>query len=123
MNHVGERSPDPLTLLIHPAQGTGESTLYEDAGNGFAYERGEYARRGVICEVLGDEISVRLGEQEGSFAPEREAVHLELKAVSTRPESVSANGEQADWDYQEEDGKITVPLSERAGETAVKVRF
>jgi len=28
-----------------------ETTLYEDAGNGFAYERGEYIRRGVVCEV------------------------------------------------------------------------
>jgi alpha-glucosidase len=123
MNHVGERPADPLTLLIHPAEGTGESTLYEDAGNGFAYERGEYARRGVICEVLGGEISVRFTEQEGSFAPERAAVHLELKAVNTRPESISANGQEADWDYEEADGKITVRLSERAGETTVKVKF
>ena len=95
----------------------------EDAGNGFDYERGEYARRGVICEVLCREISVRLTEQEGSFAPEREAVHLELKAVNTRPESVSANGEDADWNYEEADGKILVRLSERAGETTVEVRF
>ena len=123
MNHVGERPADPLTLLIHPAQGAGESTLYEDAGNGFAYERGEYTRRGVICEVLGGEISVRLTEQEGSFAPERGAVHLELRAVNTRPESVSANGEEADWDYEEADGKILVRLSERAGETTVEARF
>jgi alpha-glucosidase len=46
-----------------------ETTLYEDAGNGFAYERGEYVRRSVICEVLGGMISVRLTEHEGSFAP------------------------------------------------------
>jgi alpha-glucosidase len=123
MNHVGERPADPLTLLIHPAEGTGDSTFYEDAGNGFAYERGEYARRSVICEVLGGSISVRLGEQEGSFAPERGAVHLELRAVNTRPESVSANGEDADWNYEEADGKILVRLSERAGETTVEVRF
>ena len=123
MNHVGEKPADPLTLLIHPAEGTGDSTLYEDAGNGFAHEGGEYARRSVICEVLGGGISVRLGEQEGSFAPERGSVHLELRAVNTRPESVFTNGEDADWDYEEADGKITVRLPERAGETTVEVRF
>jgi hypothetical protein len=60
--------------------------------------------------VLGGGISVRLGEQEGSFASERGSVHLELRAVSTRPESVFTNGEDADWDYEEADGKITVRL-------------
>ena len=123
MNHVGERPADPLTLLIHPAEGTGESALYEDAGNGFAYEHGEYARRSVICEVLGGSISVRLSEQEGSFAPERGTVHLELRAVNTRPESVSTNGEEADWNYEEADGRITVRLAESAGETTVELTF
>jgi alpha-glucosidase len=123
MNHVGERSADPLTLLIHPAQGAGESTLYEDAGNGFAYERGEYARRSVICEVLGGSISVRLGEQEGSFASERGSVHLELRAVNTRPESVLTNSEEADWDYEEAEGTILVRLAEDPGDTTVAAHF
>jgi alpha-glucosidase len=123
MNHVGERPADPLTLLLYPADGSGETTLYEDAGNGFAHERGEYARRSVVCEVLGGGISVRLTEREGSLAPERGSVYLELMAVNTRPESVSANGEEADWDYAEADGRITVRLAESAGETTVEVRF
>ena len=77
----------------------------------------------MICEVLGGSISVRLTEQEGTFAPERSSVHLELRVVNTRPESISANGEEADWDYKETSGKITVRLTERAGETTVEVRF
>jgi alpha-glucosidase len=123
MNYVGERPADPLLLLIHPAAGTGESALYEDTGNGFAYERGEYARRDVVCEVLNGSISVRLTEQEGSFVPERDSVHLKLRAVNTCPESVSANGERADWDYEEAYGKILVRLVESDGETTVEVRF
>ncbi len=123
MNYVGERPADPLTLLLYPADGSGETTLYEDAGNGFGYERSEYARRGVICEVLSGSISVRLTEQEGSFAPERGATHLELRAVNTRPENVLANDEEADWDYEEADGRITVRLAESTGETTVEVRF
>ncbi|MCA1739773.1 MAG: DUF5110 domain-containing protein, partial [Actinobacteria bacterium] len=123
MNHVGERPADPLTILIHPAEGMGESTLYEDAGNGFGCERDEYARRRIVCEVLGGGISVRLTEREGSFVPERESVHLELRNVNTRPESVLVNGEEADWDYEEADGRITVRLAEDTGETTVEARF
>jgi alpha-glucosidase len=121
MNHIGERPADPLTLLVHPAEGTGESTLYEDAGNGFGYENGEYARRSVVCEVLGGEISVRIAEREGPFVPERDSVHLELIGVNTRPESVLTNGEDADWKYEEADGRITVQLEESASETTVEI--
>ena len=123
MNHVGERPADPLTLLVHPAEGTGESTLYEDAGDGFGYQSGEYVRRAMICEVLNGSIAVRLGASEGSFVPGRESVHLELRGVNTRPENVSVNGEEADWDYHEADGRITVRLAESPEETTVELRF
>ncbi len=123
MNHVGERPADPLTLLIHPAEGTGESMLYEDAGEGFGYERGEYARRMLLCEVRGGTITIRLGTREGSFVRQRESVHLELHGVNTRPGTVSVNGEEVDWDYDEADGRITVRLAESAGESTVEMRF
>ncbi len=123
MNYVGERPADPLTILIHPSNGTGESNLYEDAGNGFAYEHGEYARRSIVCEVLRGGIAVRLTEREGSFAPGRESVHLELRGVNTRPDNVSVNGEEADWDYEEANGRITVRMAESAGEMTVEVKF
>jgi alpha-glucosidase len=121
MNHIGERPADPLTLLFHTAEGSGESVLYEDAGNGFGYERSEYARRRVVCEVSEGGISVRLGEREGSFLPERRSMHLEFKSVSTRPDHVSVNGEEADWSYEETEKTLVVRLTEDAGE--VEVRF
>jgi alpha-glucosidase len=122
-NHTAEKPTDPLTLLLYPAEGSGESALYEDAGEGFGYESGEYARRTVACEVRGGGISVRVGERGGSLVPERGSDHLELREVNTRPESVVANGEEADWDYEESGGTITVRLEEAAGETLVEVRM
>jgi alpha-glucosidase len=121
MNHVGERPADPLTLLLYPAEGAGESVLYEDAGNGFGYERGEYARRRVTCEVLGDGISVRLSEREGSFLPERGLVHMELMGVSPRPDNVSVNGEEVDWSYKETECKLVVSTTDDADEIVVEV--
>jgi alpha-glucosidase len=69
MNHVGEGPADPLTLLVYPAEGLAESSLYEDSGDGFGYERGEYSRRRVTSEVRRGTIAVRIGEREGSFIP------------------------------------------------------
>jgi len=122
INYTDEKT-DPLTLLLYPADGVGESTLYEDAGNGFGYRDGEYARRTITCEVLGGGISVRIGRREGSFVPERESVHLELQKVNTRPEAVLANGDEADWFYEEAGGTITVRLAETADEVSVEVRI
>lgn len=120
--HTGEAT-DPLTLLIYPAEGTAESTLYEDAGNGFGYESGEYARRTVICEVRDGAIAVQISEREGSFIPERQFVHLKLMSVNTRPESVTVSGADVNWDYDEADGAIKVRLPETAEAVMVEVRM
>ena len=43
MRHVDEMPQDPLTLAVHPdADGYATGDLYEDAGDGFGFERGEY---------------------------------------------------------------------------------
>jgi alpha-glucosidase len=125
MAHTGERAMDPLTFLLYPAANAsaGELVLYEDAGDGFGYENGEYARRTGFCEVLGDVISISLSERDGSFVPERSLVDLELGGIRFRPEKVSANGAEADWSYEEADGKVVVRLAENADETIVRVEL
>ena len=120
MNHVGERPADPLTILLHPADGRGESVLYEDAGNGFGYERGEYAQRRVACETSETGSSIHISEREGSFVPERQTVNLDLRGVA-RPESVRANGRETDWSYDEATKSLVVSLVEEANEITVEV--
>jgi alpha-glucosidase len=117
--HTGERPNDPLTLLVYPAKGEGESTLYEDAGNGFGYKEGEYARRRISCESSEGRFALRLGEREGSFVPERREVRLELRGIPTA-QSVTVNDEEHPSD-QVGDGAPTVALGEEAGPTAVEV--
>jgi alpha-glucosidase len=118
-SHTGERPTDPLTLLVHPAWGTGESMLYEDAGDGFGYKEGEYARRTVYCESSEDRIVIRVGEREGSFVPERGGVRLELRGVAAA-RSVLVDGEEREPD-RAEDGGLTVSLGEKADPTTVEV--
>jgi alpha-glucosidase len=118
-SHTDERPTDPLTLLLYPATGTGESTLYEDAGNGFGYREGEYARRRVSCESSEYRITVRIGEREGSFVPERAEVRLKLCGV-TAAHSVLVDGEERGLDRVEGEA-LTVSLGEDAGSTTVEV--
>ncbi|HEY6690515.1 MAG TPA: TIM-barrel domain-containing protein, partial [Rubrobacter sp.] len=117
--HTGERPDDPLTLLVYPAKGRGESTLYEDAGNGFGYEEGEYARRRISCESSDDRITIRLGERQGSFVPERQEIRLELRGITTA-QGVTVNDEEHAPD-RVEGGALTVALGEEAAPTTVEV--
>jgi alpha-glucosidase len=118
-NHTGERPVDPLTFRVHPAEGAGESTLYEDAGDGFGYESGEYARRAVSCDTSQDRVAVRLGEREGSFAPERREVILELRSVEAA-QSVLVDGEEREPGYGDE-GVLVISLDEDARAVTVEV--
>ena len=56
----GERAADPLTWLIFPADGERRFELYEDAGDGYAFEQGDYARTRATCTVSADRIQVQL---------------------------------------------------------------
>jgi alpha-glucosidase len=123
MNYVGERPADPLTLLLYPDEGSGECALYEDTGNGFAYERGEYARRRVVCQASDERISVSLSEREGSFVPERSSINLEIQGISNSPNSVSVNSQEAQWSHEEADKKLVVSLKEDISEVVVEVRI
>jgi alpha-glucosidase len=117
--HTGERPNDPLTLLVYPDEGKGESTLYEDEGNGFGYEEGEYARRRISCESSDGRITIRLGERQGSFVPERREVRLVLRGIPTA-QGVTINDEEHAPDRVEGD-VLTVELGEDAAPTTVEV--
>jgi alpha-glucosidase len=118
-SYTSEKPTDPLTLLVHPAEGTVESTLYEDVGNGFGYREGEYARRRISCQSSDGRITVRISEREGSFVPEREEVRLQLRGVEAA-QSVLVDSEEREPD-RGEDGALTVSLGEGAGSTTVEV--
>src|SRR3712207_3291791 len=119
-SHTGE-PVDPLTLLLHPTEGAGESSLYEDAGDGFVYENGEYARRTISCEESADSVTVRIGEREGLFVPQRQQLRLELRGFGSTPESVAVNGEEVETSYDEESGTVFVPLEETEDTITVEI--
>jgi alpha-glucosidase len=118
--HTGEGSAGRLTVRVHPAAGAapGSTTLYEDAGDGFGHEDGDYARREVSCEASEDRVIVSFGERVGSFAPQRETLILELRGVGS-PGGVTVGGEAAE--SRPVDGGIQVTLPETAAGTTVEV--
>jgi alpha-glucosidase len=121
MAHTGEGTWDPLTLLLYPTEGADDSSLYEDAGDGFGYEDGGFARRTVSCEETAGSVTVRISERLGSFVPQRQVLRLELRGFGSAPESVEVNGEATESSYNDETGAVIVALEETGDAIAVAV--
>jgi alpha-D-xyloside xylohydrolase len=62
--HTGEQAATPLELRVYTGR-DGAFTLYEDAGNGYAYERGEYALIRVTWQDATGELT--LHTRHGTF--------------------------------------------------------
>jgi alpha-glucosidase len=63
----------PLTLVVSlNAQGRAEGTLYEDSGEGYGYQAGDYLLTTYSAQRVDDTVEVRIASEEGDRArPER----------------------------------------------------
>ncbi|MCF0178122.1 MAG: DUF5110 domain-containing protein [Bacteroidales bacterium] len=58
---------DSLTVIVNPdAQGNAVGTLYEDAGDGFAYRSGDYSLSSISAKTIGNRVEVSLTKSEGN---------------------------------------------------------
>jgi alpha-glucosidase len=114
MNYVGQLEADPLTFVLYPCEGSSTATFYEDAGDGYEYLNGFYARRALTCEVSSGHIRVVIGEQEGAFVPARRHIQLELREIASKPRAVHIGKASAEWRYDPEQRRLIVELPETA---------
>jgi alpha-glucosidase len=65
-----ERPLDVVELLVAPnAAGHAEGWLYEDAGDGYGYQHGQFRRAHFVAETQGRTLRVRLAGAEGTWQP------------------------------------------------------
>jgi alpha-glucosidase len=123
MSYAGEIEADPLTFVLHPSEGTGAATLYEDAGDGYEHLNGFYARRSITCEVESGKIRVTIGAQEGAFVPVRRQVRLELREIESEPDSVQLGNAPAAWRYDPDERRLMVDLRETSSSQVIDLSF
>ncbi len=91
---VEQRPTQFLRLHLYPlpCDGQAESWLYEDAGEGFGYEQGEYRLNRFVMRRAGDRLTVTW-ERTGAYTPPYEHVELAVHGLPRLPEELRADGE------------------------------
>lgn len=70
MAYSDERPLDAIELLVAPdAKGHAEGWLYEDAGDGYGYQHGQFRRTHFVAQAQGATLSVRIAGAEGAWQP------------------------------------------------------
>ena len=76
---TNEASLDPLTLLVCLDQsGKARGALYEDAGDGFDYTKGDYAVTRYLATRQGDSVVVRLENRQGHRSIPDRAIEVQV---------------------------------------------
>ena len=91
IQHTGELAGTDLTLIVAlDENGEASGVLYEDAGDGYGFEQGEYLLTGYEAFTAGDVVTVRVASEEGSFA--RPARDVTVRLLLGNGEEVRATG-------------------------------
>jgi alpha-glucosidase len=114
--HDADAGREQLTWLVCIAAKaeTGTFALYEDAGDGYAYQHGELSRSRATCQVSQTSVQIELAAPEGSYSPARDSVELDIRGLDL-PARVSVNGQPVDdWQYSERRLLMRVPAGRAA---------
>jgi alpha-glucosidase len=101
-------------LVFAAAAEAGQAELYEDSGDGYAFEDGQLARTQLTCRVEEGSVEVQLGAQTGSFDPGRKTVELDVRGVGL-PSQVLVDGVvTATWQHADARLQIRLPWTPAA---------
>jgi alpha-glucosidase len=94
IQNTTEKSLNPLILLVCPdEQGKARGILYEDAGDGYGYQHGQYLLTTYSAEKQGNKVIVQIADEEGNMKRPKRTVNIE---IITGRRVVGAKGVETD---------------------------
>jgi hypothetical protein len=116
----------PESLVLTAAAGNGATTLYDDAGDGLAHERGRFSRTRIGVARGRGEAVLTVGRARGSFPGQPDARRYEVRFMDVpRPELVTVDGRRTGrWSYDRRSRTVVVRVGSlptaRGGQVAVR---
>ncbi|MBI5957492.1 MAG: glycoside hydrolase family 31 protein [Chloroflexi bacterium] len=99
MQYVGEKPIEESILRVYA--GSGDTTFYEDAGEGLGYQRGEYRWSYFTCKFLPSGQFAIEWRRAGQYQPPFRQWRVEIVGISADPERVLLDGQSAPiWYYE-----------------------
>lgn len=79
MQYTSEKPLNPLTLVVSlDENGRASGTLYEDSGDGYSYQNGDYLLSTYIAERIGDRVEIRMTGAKGERKRPIRDIHVRL---------------------------------------------
>jgi hypothetical protein len=116
MSHVGGRPDAPTILRVYPGA-PGQFSLYQDAGTGTGYERGQYSLTSIgtwASAGRGRVVRVSIGAARGGYPgqPASRSFSVRLEDL-TAPSAVTVDGRRlpsSAWRYDDATHTVIVPV-------------
>ncbi|WP_441001335.1 glycoside hydrolase family 31 protein [Fodinibius sp. SL11] len=107
MQYTGERNPDFLELNVYYGPQVSDSYLYEDQGEGFTHNEGNYRYTTFHFKSNPQKKTAQLtAERSGSFVPKYETVKINIIGLPFEPGGIEADGRPASIRKTSEDQSI-----------------
>jgi alpha-glucosidase len=95
MQFSDEKPLNPLTLIVTPdAAGSADGWLYEDAGDGYGYQQGQYRLTHFTCRREGESLVIRRAEDEGTMP----RIPRQMEVVALLPSGLVRSDAASDGD-------------------------
>lgn len=98
MQHIGERDPEQLELNVYYSKTETTSAFYEDDGETFSYDQGNYQLTTFSLQPDPKEKTAKLtAEREGDFIPTYQSVKINLIGFPYSPSDIKVDGQSAEY--------------------------
>jgi alpha-glucosidase len=89
---TGETPQGPLTLRVYVGEECAGS-LYQDDGQSYSYQQGQFLRMKFDCQVAADGFHLRISPHEGSYAAWWKSLRVEIYGWTPQQNSALLNGQ------------------------------
>ena len=118
VQHTGEMPGQPLEVTLFPSAQS-ERVFYEDAGNGFEYRSGGFARRRFSARRDGNAWVIEFGAPEGTYRPRSRSIQLTVRSVTAT--KVSVNGAALSSGWTNVDDAVVITIPDRLERTQIRI--